>query len=77
MGFIDEDTKDSAAIEMGCDKLTELLDKVGLLIKLRDIGFQESHIENIAKETLKTVQLRTNPRQPTEKDIETILREIS
>jgi alcohol dehydrogenase class IV len=77
MGFIEENTEDSAAIEMGCDKLTELLDKVGLLVKLRDIGFQESHIENIAKETLKTAQLRTNPRQPTEKDIETILREIS
>jgi alcohol dehydrogenase class IV len=77
MGFIEENTEDSAAIEMGCDKLTELLDKVGLLIRLRDIGFQESHIENIAKETLKTAQLRTNPRQPTEKDIETILREIA
>ena len=77
MGFIEENTEDSAAVDIGCGKLTELLDKVGLLIRLRDVGFQESHIDIIAKETLKTAQLRTNPRQPTEKDIETIIRELS
>ena len=76
MGFIDKYTKNSTVIEKGCDRLTELLSKLGLSIRLRDKGFQENHIEIIARETLKSSQIRTNPRQPTEQDIETSLREI-
>ena len=76
MGFVDEDTEDSDAVEMGCDRLTGLLGKVGFSIRLGDIGFRESHIKIIARETPKSTQLLTNPRQPTEQDIETVLREM-
>jgi alcohol dehydrogenase class IV len=76
MGLVTVDTEDSEAIEVGCNKLTELLDRIGLLIRLRDIGYKESHMETMVKETLKSAQLGTNPRQPTEKEVESILRQI-
>jgi len=76
MGFIGAEADDENAISTGCNRLTDLLDQVGLLIKLSDIGFEESHVENIVRETLKSAQLGTNPRQPTEKDVEDVLRRI-
>ena len=76
MKFADTETDVENAVSTGCDRLTDLLDQVGLLIRLRDIGFEESHIDDIVRETLKSAQLGTNPRQPTEKDVEDILRQI-
>jgi alcohol dehydrogenase class IV len=76
MGLVTVDTEDSEAIEVGCEKLTKLLDRIGLLIRLRDIGYQESHLETMVKETLKSAQLGTNPRQPTDKEVESIIRQI-
>jgi alcohol dehydrogenase len=76
MKFVDAEADDEKAVSTGCDRLTDLLDQVGLLIRLRDIGFEESHINNIVRETLKSAQLGTNPRQPTEKDVERVLRRI-
>ena len=76
MGFIDADANGESAVSEGCDRLTGLLDETGLLIKLRDIGFKESHLDNIIEETLKGATLGTNPRQPGEKDIEEVLRQI-
>lgn len=76
MGFIDARANDENAVLKGCNRLTGLLDEVGLLIKLRDIGFEEAHVDNIVRETLKSAQLGTNPKQPTEKDVEEVLREI-
>lgn len=76
MGYINRGANNDIALSEGYDRLNELLDEVGLLIKLRDIGFEESHIDNIIKETLKSAQLGTNPRQPTEKDVEEVLRQI-
>jgi alcohol dehydrogenase class IV len=76
MGLVTIDTEDSEAIEVGCDKLKELLDRVGLLIRLRDIGYKESHMETMVKETLKSAQLGTNPRKPTDKEVESIYRQI-
>lgn len=76
MGYIESTANDDSAVTRGCDRLTGLLNEVGLLIRLRDIGFEESHVDNIVNETLKSAQLGTNPRQPTEKDVEEVLRQI-
>jgi alcohol dehydrogenase class IV len=76
MGFSGSEVNNEKAISKGCDRLTDLLDQVGLLVKLSDIGFEESHIDNIVKEVLKSAQLGTNPRQPKEKDVEEVLRQI-
>lgn len=76
MGFVGNNENGDEAVQKGCDKLNDLLDQVGLLIKLRDIGFEESHLDNIIRETLKSAQLGTNIRQPAEKDVEEILRRI-
>ena len=76
MGFSGSEVSDETAISKGCDKMTDFLNQVGLLVTLRDIGFEESHVDNIAKEVLMSAQLGTNPRQPTEKDVEEILRQI-
>ncbi len=76
MRFVDTETNDETAISTGCDRLTDLLDQVGLLVRLRDLGFEETHIDNIVRETLKSAQLGTNPSQPTAKDIEAVLRQI-
>lgn len=76
MGYIDDHEDDDNAVLKGCDRLIGLLDEVGLLIRLRDIGFEESHLDNIVRETLKSAQLGTNPRQPTEKDVEEVLRQV-
>ena len=76
MDYINPEANDDSAVSEGCDRLNSLLDEVGLLIKLRDIGYEESHLDNIVRETLKSAQLGTNPRQPDEKDVEEILRQI-
>lgn len=76
MGFTGAEENDEEAISTGCDRLTYLLDQVGLLVRLRDIGYEESHLDNIVRETLKSAQLGTNPRQPTEKDVEEVLRQV-
>ena len=76
MKFVDPKTDNGKAIDIGTEKLTDLLDQVGLLLKLKDIGYEEKHLDNIVKETLKSAQLLTNPRQPSEKDIEEVLRQI-
>ena len=76
MGFAGAEDSDERAVSSGCERLTGLMGEVGLLIKLHEIGFKESHMDNIVRETLKSAQLATNPRQPTEKDVKEVLREI-
>lgn len=76
MKFVDAETGDENAVAAGCDRLSELLDRVGLLIRLRDVGFEEPHTETIVRETLKSAQLGTNPRRPTEKNVMDVLRQI-
>jgi alcohol dehydrogenase class IV len=76
MGYINPGANNDIALSEGYDRLYELLDEVGLLVKLRDIGYEESHLDNIVRETLKSAQLGTNPRQPAEKDVEEVLRQI-
>jgi alcohol dehydrogenase class IV len=76
MGYINPGANNDIALSEGYDRLNGLLDEVGLLIKLSDIGYEESHLDNIVRETLKSAQLGTNPRQPAEKDVEEVLRQI-
>ena len=76
MGFAGPEDSDERAVSSGCEKLTGLIGEVGLLVKLHEIGFEESHVDNIVRETLKSAQLTTNPRQPSEKDVKEVLREI-
>jgi alcohol dehydrogenase len=76
MGFVGNRHKGSEAVDIGCAKLTKLLDRIGLLVRLRDIGYQESHLETMVKETLKSAQLGTNPRRPTEQEIKRIYKKI-
>ena len=76
MGYINPGATNDIAVSEGCDRLYGLLDEVDLLIKLRDIGYEESHLDNIVRETLKSAQLGTNPRKPDKKDLEEVLRQI-
>ena len=76
MGFSGAEENDEKAVSTGCELLRELLDRLGLLVRLRDIGYEDSHMDNIVRETLKSAQLGTNPRQPAEKDVEKVLKEI-
>ena len=58
------------------EKLGLLLKRPGLLVRLRGLEFQESHLENMVTETLESTQIRTNPWQPTRKDAEDVYRTI-
>lgn len=55
--------------EDGFAQLEALLTRIGVSARLRDFGFDESHLPIIVKETLDSAQRPTNPREPTPEDI--------
>lgn len=76
MGFVGADEKDNEAIKRGCEELNRLLGRLGLLVRLSDLGYQESHLESMVTEVLNSTQIRTNPRQPTREEVEKVYRRI-
>lgn len=76
MGFVGGNEKGGEAIKSGCEKLKLLLGRLGLLVRLRDLGYQESHLGNMVTEVLDSAQIRTNPRQPTRDEVEEVYRKV-
>ncbi|MCE5253847.1 MAG: iron-containing alcohol dehydrogenase [Actinomycetia bacterium] len=66
MGFADD----------GFARLEALLKEIGVLARLGDMGFQESHMPTIVNETMNSAQRPTNPRDPTPEDIAAIVRRM-
>jgi alcohol dehydrogenase len=66
MGFADD----------GYAQLEALLAEIGIAARLRDLGFQESHIPTIVTETMDSAQRPTNPRDPTPEDVAAIVRRM-
>lgn len=76
MGFQADSPDKLPGIEDGCRLLNELLGSIEISAQLSDFGFQDNHMETIIRETMNSVQKTTNPGNPVEKDIESIIRNI-
>jgi len=66
MGFADD----------GFARLEALLTEIGVSARLGDMGFEESHMPTIVKETMNSAQRPPNPRDPTPEDIADIVRRM-
>jgi alcohol dehydrogenase len=62
--------------EDGFARLEALLTQVGVSARLGDLGFEESHMPTIVKETMNSAQRPPNPRDPTPGDIADIVRRM-
>jgi alcohol dehydrogenase len=60
----------------GFGRLEALLDHIGISARLRDLGFDESHMDTIVNETMGSAQRPPNPRDPTPDDIAEIVRKM-
>jgi len=77
MGFGDgAGGADGADVADGFARLEALLTGIGISARLRDLGFKESHMETIVRETLDSAQRPTNPRDPTPEDVAGIVRRM-
>jgi alcohol dehydrogenase len=66
MGFADD----------GFARLEALLTQIGVSARLGDLGFEDSHMPTIVKETMNSAQRPPNPRDPTAEDIAAIVRRL-
>ncbi len=76
MGLTGDDSAGGGAPGEGYAQLQDLLVRIGIAGRLRDMGFQESHVPIIVRETMDSAQRPTNPRDPSEEDIAGIVRRL-
>jgi len=57
-------------------QLADFLGKIGVGGRLKDYGYNDSHMQTIIQETVNSVQCRFNPRKPEATDIEAIVRRL-
>ena len=69
MGFLSSPEEPDEKLEDGISALERFLARLGIAAHLNDFGFNQSHLEAIAMETLRSAQCPTNPRDTTEEDI--------
>lgn len=76
MGFVDKNQGMGSSIENGYQGLEQLLNELGISAKLSDFKYKESHLDIIVKETMGSAQRFTNPRNPAEKDIADLVKQV-
>ena len=76
MGFLSGDGQDDETLQAALGRLTNFFWDLGLGTRLRDYGFQESHMNTIVTATMGSAQRPSNPRDPSPEDIANLVRPI-
>lgn len=70
----DDNLPKADAFEQGYKKVDAFLNSLGISTRLSDFGFDEKHLDEIAQNTLASIQCPPNPRTPTHADVVEIIK---
>ena len=73
MGLLSGDGQDDEALQAALSRLTDFFSDLRLGTRLRDYGFQESHMNTIVRATMGSAQRPSNPRDPSPEDIASLV----